>query len=56
MPRKLQDFAENLRFIVCLFPLRWKSDSKNSFATCHSLEIIFSLVMSSPGGPGMLNG
>ena len=23
---------------------------------CHSLEIKFSLVMSSPGGPGMVNG
>ena len=33
LPRKLQDFAENLRFFVCLFPLCWNSDSKNSFVT-----------------------
>ena len=56
-------FAENLRFFICLFILRWNSDSKNTFITCpkvgdflfQSLKMNFSLVMSSPGGPGMLN-
>ena len=63
MPRKLKEFAENLRFFICLFLLCWNSDSKNSFVTCakvddfgfHSLKMNFCLVMSSPGGPGMLN-
>ena len=49
---------------VCLFPLCWYSNSKTSFATCpqvgeflcHSLKNIFSLVMSSPGGPDIVNG
>ena len=57
-------FSENLRFFVCLFLLWWNSDSKNSFVICpkvgdfffHSLKMNFSLVMRSPGGPGMLNG
>ena len=31
--RKPQDFAEILRFFVCLFPLCWNSDSKSSFVT-----------------------
>ena len=30
----MQDFAENSCFFVCLFPLCWNFDSKNSFATC----------------------
>ena len=33
LPRKPQEFAENLCFFVCLLPLCWNSDSKNSFAT-----------------------
>ena len=34
LPRKPQDFAENLPFFVCLFPLCWNFNSKNSFVTC----------------------
>ena len=64
LPRKPQDFAEDLCFSICLFPLHWNSDSTNSFATClyvgepfcHSLGINFSLVMSSSGGPGKVKG
>ena len=51
LPRKSQEFAENLPFFICLFPLCWNSSSKNSFVTwpqvgefwCHSLKIIFFL-------------
>ena len=57
-------FAENPLFFIYLFPLCWNSDSKNSFVTCpkvvdilcQSLKFFFSLVMSSPGGSGMVNG
>ena len=34
LPRKPRDFAENLPFFVCLFPLCWNSISKNSFVRC----------------------
>ena len=34
LPRKRQDFAEDSRFVVCLFPLFLNSDSKTSFVTC----------------------
>ena len=33
LPRNPQDFAENSRFFVCLFPFYWNSNSKNSFVT-----------------------
>ena len=33
LPRNLQDFAESSRLFVCLFPLCWNSESKNSFMT-----------------------
>ena len=33
LSRKPQDFAENSRFFVCLFPFCWNSDSKNYFVT-----------------------
>ena len=39
---KLQEIAENSPFFFCLFPLCWNFNS------------MFSLVMSSPGGPGMV--
>ena len=32
--KETQDFASNWRFFICLFPLCWNSDSKNSFITC----------------------
>ena len=31
LPRNPQDFAESSCFFICLFPLCWNSDSKNSF-------------------------
>ena len=34
LQRKPQDFAENAHFFVCLFPLCWNFNSKNSFVTC----------------------
>ena len=34
LPRKRQDFAANVPFFVCLLPLCWNSNSKNSFVTC----------------------
>ena len=50
LQRKPHEFAENLCFFFCLFPLCWNSDSKNSFVTC--LEVgdlcCHSLEMSSP--------
>ena len=60
LPRKPQDFAENLHFYVCLFPLCWNSDSKNIFVTCPQVVMSFFrkffLVMGSPGGQGMVMG
>ena len=61
---KTARFCLEFTFFICLLPLCWNSDSENSFVRCryvcdfwcHSLEIKFSLVMSCPGGPGMVNG
>ena len=63
MPWKQKYVTESSRFYVCLCPLCWKSDSKIVLSHAHwwvisnghSLEIIFSLVMSSPGGLRMVN-
>ena len=64
LPRKQHDFAENSHFSfvyyiyvgILILKIVLSHAHKLVISDSHSLEINFFLVMSSPGGPGMMNG